>query len=61
MANQIIEHKPTSKIQEKTSQPTISKFSDSGHHLIEEYALPRAGLDAAGIAAIKQANTAMGM
>ncbi|MEZ4827083.1 MAG: DUF4157 domain-containing protein [Bacteroidia bacterium] len=38
-------------------KPMISRFSDTGHHQIEEYALHNAGLGAGDIAFISQADT----
>lgn len=41
----------------RTPIQQISKFSDTGHYIIEEYALSRGGLDATAIARINSANT----
>ena len=41
----------------RTNQPLLSRFSDSVHHQVEEYALTQAGLDAGAIVMISQADS----
>lgn len=51
----------TGAVSERYSQvakPMISRFSDSVHHQVEEYALDNAGLEASAISTIIGANTA---
>jgi Domain of unknown function (DUF4157) len=40
-----------------TAPGIVSRFSDTGHHVVEEYGLRQGGLDQAAVAAIKAADT----